>query len=161
MRRFALGIGTNLGDRLDHLRQAVAQLRASPDLEVEAVSRVYETPPWGPPQPHYLNAAVRISTALTPAEVLARCLSIEAFLGRVQLERWGPRIIDLDVLYAEEDGVSLAVDEPTLRVPHPRLEERSFALAPLLDVMPHLDATFGARLRALGALEALVENLET
>ena len=159
MRTFAIGLGTNLGDRLGYLRGALARLDADARVVVEDVSRVYETPPWGPPQPHYLNAAVRIGTALSPAEVLALCLNVEASLGRVRNERWGPRTIDLDVLYAEEDGRVLVLSEAMLEVPHPRLLERAFALAPLLDVMPHLHATYGVRLAELGVPEVFAETL--
>jgi 2-amino-4-hydroxy-6-hydroxymethyldihydropteridine diphosphokinase len=140
---FVIGLGTNLGDREGYLREAVARFRALPEVQVEALSHVYETPPWGPPQPHYLNAAMRIATQHSPLQVLAHCLAIEAALGRVRNERWGPRTIDLDVLYAEEEGVLLRVDEPGLAVPHPRLFERAFALAPMLDVMPHLAGVYG------------------
>ena len=159
MRVFAIGLGTNLGDRLGYLEAALARLRMDARVAVEAVSRVYETPPWGPPQPHYLNAAVRIATSLPPADVLALCLEVEASLGRVRNERWGPRTIDLDVLYAEEDGRVLVLSEAQLEVPHPRLAERAFALAPLLDVMPHLHATYGARLVELGLPEVFAETL--
>lgn len=159
MRVFAIGLGTNLGDRLGYLKAALAHLKRDARMEVEAVSRVYETPPWGPPQPHYLNAAVRITTSLVPTDVLALCLEVEASLGRVRKERWGPRTIDLDVLYAEEDGRALAVSEVQLEVPHPRLAERAFALAPLLDVMPQLHATYGVRLAELGVPEVFAETL--
>lgn len=159
MRVFAIGLGTNLGDRLGYLQAALAQLKADARIEVEAVSRVYQTPPWGPPQPHYLNAAVRIATSLLPIDVLALCLDVEASLGRVRNERWGPRTIDLDVLYAEEEGCALALSEAELEVPHPRLMERAFALAPLLDVMPHLHATHGARLAELGIPDVFAEAL--
>lgn len=157
--RFVIGLGTNLGDRLGYLHAAVAQLRTSADMQVEALSPIYETPPWGPPdQPHYLNAAVALTTTLTPREVLARCMAVEAALGRVRKERWGPRTIDLDVLYAESEEGALLVSEPGLDVPHPRLEERAFALAPLLDVMPHLEARFAERLALLGRPARFVET---
>lgn len=96
-------------------------------------SRVYETAPWGPPQPDYLNAAVLIETELTPLALLDALLSIERSLGRVRDVKWGPRTLDLDVLWI--DG--RVVDEPRLRVPHPHLFERAFALRPLLDVVPN------------------------
>ena len=140
---FVIGLGTNLGDREGYLREAVARFRALPEVHVEALSHVYETPPWGPPQPHYLNAALRLETQQSPLQVLAHCLAIEAELGRVRSERWGPRTIDLDVLYAEQDGALVRVEELGLLVPHPRLFERAFALAPMLDVMPHLRASYG------------------
>ena len=159
MRVFAIGLGTNLGDRLGYLQAALARLEADRRINVDAVSRVYETPPWGPPQPHYLNAALRLSTALSPEDVLALCLSVEASLGRVRDQRWGPRTIDLDVLFAEEDGRPLMLCDSRLEVPHPRLRERAFALAPLLDVMPHLHAEYGARLLELGVPEVSTDTL--
>ena len=125
-----IGLGANLGDRLASLRDAasrVAELGA-----VRARSTVYETEPVGPPQPRYLNAAMALETELAPEELMRKLLAIEASMGRVRAEKNGPRTIDLDVLWIE--GVTLATDE--LAVPHPRLVERAFALAPLLDVAP-------------------------
>jgi 2-amino-4-hydroxy-6-hydroxymethyldihydropteridine diphosphokinase len=92
------------------------------------------TPPLGPPQPDYLNAALRLETALHPRELLPRLLAIEALLGRERRVRWGPRTIDLDVLYWSGGPVR----ELDLSVPHPGLAERPFAIAPLLDVAPEL-----------------------
>jgi 2-amino-4-hydroxy-6-hydroxymethyldihydropteridine diphosphokinase len=100
--------------------------------KVERTSRVYETAPVGPPQPEYLNAAALVSFEGTAEDLLDALLGIEASLGRVRGERFGPRIIDLDVLWAE----GLVVDSPRLVVPHPRLHERAFALAPMLEVVP-------------------------
>jgi 2-amino-4-hydroxy-6-hydroxymethyldihydropteridine diphosphokinase len=129
--RAVVGIGANLGDRLATMRRAVQAIDAV--ARVEARSRVYETAPvGGPEQPSFLNAAILVSYELSPVELLDRLLAIEARLGRVRLERWGPRVIDLDLLWI--DGV--AIDEPRLVVPHPRLHERAFALRPLLDVAP-------------------------
>lgn len=101
--------------------------------EVLARSRVYETDPvGGPPQPNYLNAAVLVRSELEAAQLMERLLAIETSMGRVRKEPNGPRTIDLDLLWIE--GVTIATD--TLRVPHPRLMERAFALGPLLDVAP-------------------------
>lgn len=130
-----IGLGSNLGDRLANLDAAVQQLRADRAIHVLRRSPVYETEPaGGPPQGDYLNAAVLLVTSLDGREVLARALRIERALGRVRSteERWGPRTIDLDVLWIE--GESL--DEEGLSVPHPRLAERPFAVRPLLDVAP-------------------------
>lgn len=95
-------------------------------------SRVYETAPVGPAQPDFLNAAVLVETELAPEGLLDALLAIEARLGRVRRERWGPRVIDLDVLWI--DGI--VVDGPRLVVPHPHLRERAFALAPMLELVP-------------------------
>jgi len=125
-----IGLGANLGDRLASLRDAAS--RVAELGVVRARSTVYETEPVGPPQPRYLNAAVALETELAPEELMRKLLAIEASMGRVRAEKNGPRTIDLDVLWIE--GVTLATD--VLTVPHPRLVERAFALAPLLDVAP-------------------------
>jgi 2-amino-4-hydroxy-6-hydroxymethyldihydropteridine diphosphokinase len=129
MRAF-VGLGSNLGDRLDHLRRAVAGL---PD--VVAVSPVYETDPvGGPAQGPYLNAVAELDTGLDPFQLLAACQRVERAAGRERRERWGPRTLDADVLLVDD----LVVDEPELTVPHPRMWERRFVLAPLADLAPDL-----------------------
>ena len=130
MRAF-LGLGSNLGDRWQYLREAVAAL---PD--VVAVSPVYETSPVGGPegQGPYLNVVVELSTELTPRELLEVAQSLEAAAARERTQRWGPRTLDVDVLLVDD----LAVDEPDLVVPHPRMWERRFVLAPLADLAPEL-----------------------
>jgi len=126
-----LGLGANLSEPLRTFRAALELLQR--DVRITATSSVYLTRAVGPSQPDFHNAAVRGRTSLTPAALLERLLEIEAELGRVRLERWGPRVIDLDLLWI--DGVS--VQTPKLTVPHPRLEERAFALLPLLEVAPN------------------------
>jgi len=107
------------------------ELLARPGLRVERSSRVYETDPvGGPPQPEYLNAVVEVQTTLSPHDLLAACMDVEQRMGRVRAERWGPRIIDIDVLTYDEEEV----DEPDLVVPHPRMNERAFVLVPLLEL---------------------------
>ncbi|MEW5729058.1 MAG: 2-amino-4-hydroxy-6-hydroxymethyldihydropteridine diphosphokinase [Pseudomonadota bacterium] len=124
-----LGLGTNLGDRFANLRAAVDALGAV--AEVEALSRVYETAPlYVTDQPAFLNMAARARTGLDPAGLLRRLKDIENELGRVASVRYGPRLIDLDILLYG-DAVVEAAD---LVIPHPRLPERRFALAPLADV---------------------------
>jgi 2-amino-4-hydroxy-6-hydroxymethyldihydropteridine diphosphokinase len=127
-----LGLGSNLGDRLTTLQRAVAELASS--FTIVGKSGVYETPPLGPPQPAFLNAAVRIATDLEPDALHARLLDIERRLGRVRPDavRWGPRTIDIDVLWCAAGPIASA----SLTVPHPRLHERAFAIIPLLDVAP-------------------------
>jgi 2-amino-4-hydroxy-6-hydroxymethyldihydropteridine diphosphokinase len=128
--RAFLGLGSNLGDRRRHLRDAVA---AIPD--VVAVSRVYETAPvGGPDQGAYLNVVVRLDTERSPRELLEICREREAEAQRVRTVRWGPRTLDVDVLWV--DGQT--VDEPDLVVPHPRMFERAFVLMPLRDVAADL-----------------------
>lgn len=129
-RRALLGLGSNIGDRRAHLRAAVA---AIPD--VVAVSDVYETAPvGGPEQDPYLNLVVLLSTTRTARELLEVCRERESAAQRVRLVRWGPRTLDVDVLWI--DGETVA--EPDLEVPHPRLFERAFVLLPLGDVAPDL-----------------------
>jgi 2-amino-4-hydroxy-6-hydroxymethyldihydropteridine diphosphokinase len=137
LRRIVIGLGSNLGDREANIEAAIAALRA-PDLHVLRRAALYETPPaGGPPQGDYLNSAVLIVTSIPAHDLLDRCLAVERSLGRVRpdAERWGPRTIDLDLLWIEGE----AIVEPDLEVPHPRLQERVFALRPLLDLAP--DAT--------------------
>jgi 2-amino-4-hydroxy-6-hydroxymethyldihydropteridine diphosphokinase len=102
-------------------------------LSVERSSRVYETDPvGGPPQPDYLNAVIEVETSLLPHELLAACMDVEQGMGRVREERWGPRIIDIDVLTYDDERV----DQPDLVIPHPRMHERAFVLVPLLELDP-------------------------
>ncbi|NUQ00407.1 MAG: 2-amino-4-hydroxy-6-hydroxymethyldihydropteridine diphosphokinase [Armatimonadetes bacterium] len=134
-RRGVIGLGSNLGDRLAYLRGAVSRLQAEPGLRLVATSGVYESPPMGPiAQADFLNAAVLIETTIAPRELLARCLAIEAEHGRVREVRWGPRTLDLDLLWVE--GVT--VEEPGLTLPHPGLAERAFVLRPLAELLPDL-----------------------
>lgn len=129
MRAF-IALGSNLGDRLANLQEAVDRLSRTPGVRVESTSRVYETDPVGPPQPDYLNAVVSVETLLSARELLEACLAVERAMGRERGERWGPRTIDLDVLgYGREE-----IDEPGLVVPHPRMHERAFVLVPLLEL---------------------------
>jgi 2-amino-4-hydroxy-6-hydroxymethyldihydropteridine diphosphokinase len=130
-RDLVIGLGANLGDPLAAFRAAVQNIGTW--LQVRAVSPVYRTRAVGPEQPDYLNAAVLGATALSPEVVLERLLDHERVAGRVRLERWGPRVLDLDLLWLQ----GLTVESPGLCVPHPRLEQRAFALVPLLDVAPH------------------------
>jgi 2-amino-4-hydroxy-6-hydroxymethyldihydropteridine diphosphokinase len=130
-----LALGSNLGDRVAHIRSGTAALAAHPAVELLAVSRLYETPPWGPvPQGPYLNACAAIGTTLAPRALLDLCLAIERRAGRERTLRWGPRTLDLDILLYGD----AAVDEPDLRIPHPRMMERAFVLVPLADLAADL-----------------------
>ena len=130
--RAFLGLGSNLGDRAANLQRAVDLLSARPGIRVLRSSRVYETDPVGPSQPDYLNAVLDVETTLTPRELLEACLAVESAMGRVRDERWGPRVIDVDVLTYD----ATTVDEPGLIVPHPRMGDRAFVLVPLADLDP-------------------------
>jgi 2-amino-4-hydroxy-6-hydroxymethyldihydropteridine diphosphokinase len=129
--RAFLALGSNLGDRRTYLRDAVAAL---PD--VVGVSDVYETAPVGGPdnQGPYLNIVVQLETDRSPRQLLALCREREAAAERVRVVRWGPRTLDVDVLWV--DGQE--VDEPDLVVPHPRMFERAFVMMPLRDLAPDL-----------------------
>lgn len=128
MTRAFLGLGSNLGDRRRFLRDAVAAL---PD--VVAVSDVYETDPvGGPEQGRYLNLVVELDTELDARGLLRVCQAAEATAERVRTERWGPRTLDVDVLWVDGE----TVDEADLEVPHPRMWERRFVLAPLSELAP-------------------------
>jgi 2-amino-4-hydroxy-6-hydroxymethyldihydropteridine diphosphokinase len=146
-----IGLGANLGDPRGAFRRALEALRLTG--EIEAISSLYDTVPvGGPPQPRYLNAAVRVRTALSARTLLDTLLGIERSEGRERRERWGPRPLDLDILWIS----GLSVNEPGLTVPHPRLTERAFALLPLLEVAP--DATDP---RTGRPLRDLVNSLDT
>jgi 2-amino-4-hydroxy-6-hydroxymethyldihydropteridine diphosphokinase len=130
-----VGLGANIGPREVTLLRAVDLLAQADDVEVLAVSQLRETDPVGVvDQPGFLNGAARIDTSLPPRALLELLLRIEQSLGRVREERWGPRTVDLDLLVYGD----LIVDEPGLRVPHPRLHERRFALEPLAELDPEL-----------------------
>jgi 2-amino-4-hydroxy-6-hydroxymethyldihydropteridine diphosphokinase len=134
VRRAFIGLGSNLGDRLAALRQAVAQLEAGGD--VTAVSPLYETEPVGGPEDQgaFLNLVVELATSDSPRQLLARCQALEEAAHRVRTVRFGPRTLDADVLLVGD----LVVDEPDLVVPHARMWERRFVLAPLADLAPEL-----------------------
>jgi len=125
-------LGSNLGDRLQ-VMQTARELIQKEIGEIHAVSSVYETAPWGVlDQPAFLNQVVKIQTELKAEEVLRIILEIEHELGRVRYERWGARVIDIDILYFR----NLILDSARLTIPHPRLHERRFTLIPLAEIAP-------------------------
>ncbi|MGA7194973.1 MAG: 2-amino-4-hydroxy-6-hydroxymethyldihydropteridine diphosphokinase [Anaerolineales bacterium] len=127
-----LALGTNLGDRSANLRAAIKAL--SPEIKVIAESKVYETPPWGyENQPAFLNMAVKCETALEPESLLKRLKQLEVQLGREQSFRWGPRLIDIDILFYDD----LILESESLTIPHPSLHERAFVLVPLAEIAPN------------------------
>ena len=124
-----IALGTNLGERLDNLRAAIQTM--PPEIQVLEESHVYETPPWGyEDQPAFLNMVIKAETDLEPEALLTYLKQLEVGLGREQNFRWGPRLIDLDILFYDD----LVIDTPPLVIPHPRLHERAFVLVPLADV---------------------------
>jgi 2-amino-4-hydroxy-6-hydroxymethyldihydropteridine diphosphokinase len=131
--RAYLGLGTNLGDRLENLRAAANALL--PNVKVLRESPVYETAPWGyTQQPAFLNQVVEIETRLTPFKLLAYVKAVEVWLGRTPNFRYGPRLIDIDILLYDD----LVLQTPELIIPHPHLTERAFVLVPLADLAPDL-----------------------
>lgn len=131
-----IGIGSNVGDRPDFCRKAVKALDSAEGIRVTSVSSIYETAPLGgPPQRSFINVAAKIETELQPRDLLEACKRIEQRLGREPSDiRWGPRVVDLDILLYGAEKVS----EPDLEIPHARLKERRFALVPLLEIDPDL-----------------------
>lgn len=126
-----LSLGTNLGDRLANLRKA--QHTLAPGVRILSESRVYETPAWGyEDQPPFLNMAIKAETDLEPHPLLTRLKDLERELGRTPTFRWGPRLIDVDILFYDDRILEL----PDLIIPHPRLQERAFVLVPLRDIAP-------------------------
>jgi 2-amino-4-hydroxy-6-hydroxymethyldihydropteridine diphosphokinase len=128
--RAFLGLGSNVGDRRAILRQAVGAM-----VDVVAVSPVYETDPvGGPEQGPFLNIVVQLETDMTPRQLLALCHELEQAAGRTRDVRWGPRTLDVDVLLVGD----LVIDQVDLCIPHPRMAQRNFVMAPLLDLAPDI-----------------------
>jgi 2-amino-4-hydroxy-6-hydroxymethyldihydropteridine diphosphokinase len=128
-----IALGSNIGDRLENLKQAVASL--SPQMDVKAKSHIYETLPWGyEDQPKFLNQVLKAQTYLEPEPLLKHIKRLEVALGRQVSFRNGPRLIDIDILFYDD----LVLNTPILTLPHPRLHERGFVLLPLMDIAPDL-----------------------
>lgn len=126
-----LSIGTNIGERLRNLQDAVRLLAEHPAVQVDRVSSIYETDPVGfVDQDAFLNIAVKVTTTLSAAEMLTTCQAVESELGRVRLIRWGPRSIDLDILLFNHENI----ETESLIVPHERMYERAFVLVPLMEI---------------------------
>ncbi|MEK4496291.1 2-amino-4-hydroxy-6-hydroxymethyldihydropteridine diphosphokinase [Ureibacillus sp. FSL W8-0352] len=126
-----LSLGTNLGERENNLKSAIDLLQSKEGIRIKKISPIYETVPVGyVEQPSFLNIAIYAQTILSPIELLQTCQLIENDLGRVRNIRWGPRIIDLDILLFNNDNI----ESENLIIPHPRMFERAFVLVPLLDI---------------------------
>ena len=138
-----LGLGSNVGERLATLQRAVDLLAEEPSITIRRSSRVWETDPvGGPEQPDFLNAVIEVDTDLDPLDLLAAIDHVEARLGRFRSIHWGPRTIDIDILLI--DGLVLTGER--LTVPHPRMHERAFVIAPLLELIPDPVLPTGIRL---------------
>lgn len=139
MHEIYIGLGSNLGDSLLLMKTAVTFLRSSGKFQNIHVSSLYETDPIGyTDQPPFLNAVFRGETEIAPHELLDLCQSVESYLERVRVIRWGPRTIDADILIVGTEQVSL----PDLEIPHPRMLERSFVLIPLLEICSPVIAAY-------------------
>jgi 2-amino-4-hydroxy-6-hydroxymethyldihydropteridine diphosphokinase len=146
-----VGLGSNLGDSVALLGQAAEALSQAPGIAVQARSSLYRTPPWGAGgQPDFINAVMLLETTLTPLQLLDLLQGLESRFGRVRDgQRWGPRLIDLDLLLYGQQLVQL----PRLQVPHPHMHERAFVLLPLLEIQP--DACIPGRGTASDCLAGL------
>ncbi len=128
-----LSLGTNIGNRAANLKQAVSLL--PPQMTVKARSQIYETPPWGyTEQDQFLNQVVKVTTYLEPDKLLKHIKRMEVVMGRKSSFRYGPRLIDIDILFYDDE----ILDTPSLVIPHPNLHERGFVLLPLMDIAPDL-----------------------
>ncbi len=131
MSHIYLSLGTNLGDRAANLKSAVHGLKRQ--MTITAVSNVYETEPWGvADQPAFLNMCVTGTTLLEPHDLLDFCKQIESEVGRTPTFKWGPRLIDIDILFYD----NMIMKDDILAIPHPFVDERAFVLAPLADIAP-------------------------
>lgn len=158
MARAFVALGSNLGDMIGALREAVRRIEALAQTEVIAKSAVYRTPPWGMlEQDAFANAVIAVETALSPEAMLEACLGIEAAMGRIREVRWGPRVIDLDLLYHGRARRNSA----RLTLPHPAITERAFVLIPLGDVAPEKRPKGRAIAKLLATLDTSgIERLE-
>ena len=126
-----ISLGTNLGNRTANLKRAIASL--PPQMTVKAKSNVYETPPWGyTEQDEFLNQAVQVTTYLEPEKLIKHIKRLEVAMGRKASFRYGPRLIDIDILFYDDE----ILDTPSLTIPHPNLHERGFVLLPMMDIAP-------------------------
>lgn len=142
----AIALGSNLGDSHAILENAVRTIAQTPGICLKVCSCWYQTAPIGPPQPYYLNGCILLNVQLTPQELLATLLKIEAQFGRTRQNRWGPRTLDLDLLLFD----NLVLDTPTLQLPHPRMAERAFVLVPLAEIAPNwIEPVSGKAIREL------------
>ena len=148
--RVFIGLGSNLGDPCDNIHKAVDRLSRNDSLEITKLSPLYATPPMGPQnQSDFVNAVAEIKTAMDPQDLLITCKSIEAEMGRVANERWGPRLIDIDILLYDDQ----IVETENLQIPHKGISQRSFVLIPLADLDQDLD------IPGLGGLAELIRRL--
>lgn len=143
-----LGLGTNLGDRENNLRLALRLLTQNYEIEITHISSIYETAPFGvTDQPDFLNLTVAINTDMNPQTLLKSCLDVEEQMGRVRIQRWGPRVIDIDLLLYHDTRI----DSPSLTLPHPGILQREFVIIPLHEMAPSLIMPNGKTVAAVAA----------
>lgn len=130
MSSYYLLAGTNQGDRIKNLKTALEKISSHP-IKIHEISSVYETEAWGlEDQPHFLNQAFRVTTDIQPLDLLSILKTIEKDMGRETTEKWGPRIMDIDILYADD----FILNHPSLTIPHPGIYDRNFVLLPLIEI---------------------------
>jgi 2-amino-4-hydroxy-6-hydroxymethyldihydropteridine diphosphokinase len=155
-----IGLGGNVGDPVKSIGQALEMIGGNKDCRVEAVSSLWRTPPWGKTdQPDFINACAKVSTRLEPRAFLQLCLQTEKALKRVRKERWGPRSIDIDILFFG----NRSIEEEGLVIPHPRIAERAFVLVPLAEIAPELvldGESIGKRAGKIGREGISLQQLE-
>ncbi|MEO0883253.1 MAG: 2-amino-4-hydroxy-6-hydroxymethyldihydropteridine diphosphokinase [Pseudomonadota bacterium] len=133
MAEAGIALGSNLGDSCALLAEAVRRLAAPPANVLSCVSEAYRTPPWGmTDQPDFLNACLIVETELEPIQLLELCQDVESELGRTRGLRWGPRTVDIDILWYDD----LKLETPRLTLPHPHMLQRGFVLVPLAEILP-------------------------
>jgi len=131
--RVFIGLGANLKNPLEQLRQAKSAIAQLPQTSILSVSSVYQTKPIGPQdQPDFLNAVLCIATEFSPQQLLAALQKIEQKQGRQRIQHWGPRTLDLDILLFDDQ----VIDQPDLKIPHPEMLKRAFVLVPLAEIAP-------------------------
>lgn len=162
--KYVLCIGTNLGNRMDNLEAAVNAINNIPYTDVNRVSSVYETEPVGyARQSNFYNIVVEVKSQYEPNEMLGICLGIESGMGRIRTLRFGPRVIDIDIIFAENEKIN----SKNLQVPHPRYHERRFVLEPLLEIFPdgkygnidfaeHIEKIEGQEIKNIGTIDSSI-----
>ena len=151
MNKAFVGLGANLGEPIRQLQSALSALAQLPASTLLNTSSFYQSPPWGiEAQPPFVNAVAELATSLSPEQLMASLLSIELAAGRTRSLRWGPRVLDLDLLLYDD----LIIDRSGLRIPHPHLHQRAFVLVPLVEIAPDL------MVPGLGSAAALLQTVD-
>lgn len=132
MHTACLGLGSNLNDPVNQIKKALSTIKNTPEMSVISISSLYQTPPVGPVQPDFINCVIMLKTSLSAHALLKWGLTLEEMHQRVRLERWGPRTLDVDVLFYDE----CIIKTEALTLPHPELENRPFWLIPLAEIAP-------------------------